>query len=51
VGLREGDIEAIRSKRKEEGRPLKSKLVIKNGKQYYYRTDKRGNVRVNDVIR
>jgi hypothetical protein len=46
--LRAGDIEAIRSKRREEGQPLKSQIVIKDGKQYHYQTDKRGNVHVTD---
>ena len=46
--IREGDIEALRNKRRDEGRPIKSNTVVKDGKQYHYTTDKRGNVRVID---
>lgn len=51
MGLREGDIEAIRNKMKDTGRPIKSKMVRHKDRQYYYKTDKRGNVRIKDVIR
>lgn len=46
--IREGDIEALRNRRRDEGRPLKSQIVIKDGKRYFYNTDKRGRVRVTD---
>ncbi len=46
--IREGDIEALRNRRRDEGRPLKSQTVIKDGKKYHYQIDKRGRVQVTD---
>lgn len=46
--IREGDIEALRNRRRDEGKPLKSQIVIKDGKRYFYQIDKRGRVRVTD---
>ena len=40
------DIEAIRNRRRDEGKPLKSNTVIKDGKHYHYKTDKRGRVEI-----
>jgi len=49
--LRGGDIEAIRSKMRDEGRPLKSSIVIKEGKHHHYEVDhKTGRVEVKEII-
>jgi len=46
MGLREGDIEAIRRRAKENGRPIKSNVIIdKDGKKIYYSV-KKGKVRI-----
>ena len=49
--MREGDIEAIRNKRKDEGRPLKSKIIIEGERQYFYEVNKRGNVKINEEVK
>ena len=44
--IREGDIEALRGKMKEEGRPMKSNIIRDGDKQIYYDVDKKGRVKI-----
>jgi len=45
--LSNGDIESIRRAKKDEGRPVKSNVVIdKEGKRTYYRERKNGRVEI-----
>lgn len=44
--LREGDIEAIRSRRELEGKPIKSDLIRKGNEVIHYKTIDKGKVRV-----
>jgi hypothetical protein len=45
--MRNGDIEAIRRAKKDEGRPIKSDVIIdKNGKRTYYRERKNGRIEI-----
>ena len=49
--LRGGDIESLRRKLKDEGRPMKSTIVIKNDRQYHHTVDRRtGHVEVKEII-
>jgi hypothetical protein len=44
--IREGDIESLRRKAKEEGRPIKSTTVITpSGKRIHY-SDDRGRIKI-----
>lgn len=46
MGLREGDIEALRSKMKDQGRPIKSNTIRgKDGSQIHF-TVKKGKVEI-----
>ena len=47
--IREGDIEALRRKRKLEGQPLKSTIINDGTNQYHY-TVTDGKVKVHDVL-
>lgn len=48
--LRNGDVEALRSKLRDEGRPMKSSIVIKDGRQYHHSVDRKGRVDIKDVV-
>lgn len=49
--LRGGDIESLRRKLKDEGRPMKSTIVIKNDRQYHHTVDRKtGHVEVKEII-
>lgn len=39
--MREGDIEAIRNKLRDEGRPMKSRIIMDKDVQTFFKTDKR----------
>lgn len=48
IEVREGDIEALRRKLKDEGRPIKSNIIIKkDGTKIYYNV-KKGKVNILD---
>jgi len=47
--MRDGDIEALRNKRKDEGRPLKSSTIRSGGQTQHYKTTKSGRVRTTQV--
>ena len=46
--IREGDIEALRRKMKNEGRPIKSNIIRDGDSQIHYDTDKKGKVKIID---
>ena len=46
--IREGDIEALRRKMKNEGRPIKSNIIRDGDSQIHYDTDKKGKVRITE---
>jgi len=46
-GMRSGDIESLRRKMKDEGRPIKSSIIREsNGGKTHYSTDKKGRVEI-----
>ena len=48
--LSNGDIESLRRKLKDEGRPMKSGIVIKNGTKYHHSVNqKTGKVTINET--
>ena len=48
--MREGDIEALRNKMKDMGRPIKSNTVItKGGEQVHYSVDDKGRIKIKDT--
>lgn len=49
--MREGDIEAIRSRMKEEGRPLKSTVIRDGGRVIVYDVNSKGRVNVKEDFR
>jgi len=47
MGLREGDIEAIRRGMKDRGRPIKSDMLVdKDGTKVYYKVGRKGRVKI-----
>ena len=49
MGLKEGDIEAIRRGMKDRGRPVKSNMIVdKDGTKIYYDVSKKGKVTITD---
>ena len=44
--MREGDIESLRRKMKDEGRPIKSNIIKDSKGDTYYNTDKKGRVKI-----
>lgn len=48
IGMREGDIESLRRAMKDEGRPLKSKIIRDKERTIHYTVDKKDKVRVTD---
>lgn len=50
MGIREGDIEALRSKMKDQGRPIKSNTIREaDGKQTHFTINKKsGRVKITE---
>lgn len=48
--MREGDIEALRRKMKDEGRPIKSNVIFDKGKDIHY-NEKKGKVEITEVMK
>lgn len=48
--MREGDIESIRNKMRDEGRPLKSRIIKDKGADIHYDVDKSGRVKVREKV-
>lgn len=48
--LREGDIEALRRKMAQDGRPMKSTMVVDHDGSHIHYTADGGKVRVVDVV-
>ena len=46
--MREGDIEALRNKMRDMGRPIKSTTIIKGGEKIYYKVGKKGQVTITE---
>lgn len=46
--MREGDIEALRRRMKDEGRPIRSKIIRDGDSQIHYDVDKKDKVRITD---
>lgn len=44
--LREGDIESLRRKMKDEGRPIKSNIIRDGDKQIHYDVDSKGRIKI-----
>ena len=51
--MREGDIEALRNRVQDEGRPMKSNIIMeKDGKtQTFFETDKKGRVTITEKLK
>lgn len=47
MGIREGDIEAIRRGMKDKGRPVKSNTIVdRDGTKIHYKVSKKGKVEI-----
>lgn len=46
--LREGDIESLRRKMKDEGRPIKSNIIRDGNKQIHYDVDGKNRVSIKE---
>ena len=48
--MREGDIEALHRRMKDEGRPIKSNIIRGRGENVFF-TRKNGRVKVDEVVK
>lgn len=48
--LREGDIEALRNKMRDQGRPIKSKIIMDENTQVFYAVDEKGRVKITEKL-
>lgn len=48
--LREGDIEALRSKMRDQGRPIKSKIIMDGDTQVFYAVNEKGRVKITEKL-
>jgi hypothetical protein len=47
--MRDGDIEALRNRAKDEGRPIRSTTITRGNDHQHYRVTRNGRVRTTEI--